>query len=214
MPRSPRSGKANQVHRQLIGRASTENEMGELSREMSTRLRPSGLRRRRNDGRRDRYRRRGRLPRRSASTQRPKVSTAHAPRRTGSSASPSRARQDDRRGQGRHHGAASRRPPTWGTSPPATSSSRRSSRNSRSRRRSSASSTRICPEHAIFASNTSTPVNYRDRVGLRDVQDRLVGMHFCLPAQLMKLIEMSPRERRTRRSRQPGHGPSWPARFL
>jgi 3-hydroxybutyryl-CoA dehydrogenase len=49
----------------------------------------------------------------------------------------------------------------------------------------------ICPAHTIFASNTSTLSITEIAAGsLRD--DRFVGMHFCLPAQLMKLVEMSP----------------------
>ena len=49
----------------------------------------------------------------------------------------------------------------------------------------------ICPEHTIFASNTSTLSITQIAAGC-ERQDRVVGMHFCLPAQLMKLIEMSP----------------------
>ncbi len=49
----------------------------------------------------------------------------------------------------------------------------------------------ICPDHAIFASNTST-LSITEIASGCDRQDRVVGMHFCLPAQLMKLIEMSP----------------------
>ncbi len=50
---------------------------------------------------------------------------------------------------------------------------------------------RICPDHTIFASNTST-LSITEIASGCDRQDRVVGMHFCLPAQLMKLIEMSP----------------------
>jgi 3-hydroxybutyryl-CoA dehydrogenase len=50
---------------------------------------------------------------------------------------------------------------------------------------------RICPAHTIFASNTST-ISITEIAGGSGRADRFVGMHFCLPAQLMKLIEMSP----------------------
>lgn len=49
----------------------------------------------------------------------------------------------------------------------------------------------ICPQHTIFASNTST-LSITEIAAGCDRPDRVVGMHFCLPAQLMKLIEMSP----------------------
>ena len=49
----------------------------------------------------------------------------------------------------------------------------------------------ICQEHAIFASNTST-LSITEIASGCGREDRVVGMHFCLPAQLMKLIEMSP----------------------
>lgn len=49
----------------------------------------------------------------------------------------------------------------------------------------------ICAEHTIFASNTST-LSITEIASGCERQDRVVGMHFCLPAQLMKLIEMSP----------------------
>lgn len=49
----------------------------------------------------------------------------------------------------------------------------------------------ICPEHTIFASNTST-ISITEIAGGSGRDDRFVGMHFCLPAQLMKLVEMSP----------------------
>lgn len=48
-----------------------------------------------------------------------------------------------------------------------------------------------CPESTIFASNTST-ISITEIAGGSGRPDRFVGMHFCLPAQLMKLIEMSP----------------------
>lgn len=49
----------------------------------------------------------------------------------------------------------------------------------------------ICPPHTIFASNTST-LSITEIAGGSGRPDRFVGMHFCLPAQLMKLVEMSP----------------------
>ena len=49
----------------------------------------------------------------------------------------------------------------------------------------------ICPPHAIFASNTSTLWITEIAAGSgRD--DKVIGLHFCLPAQLMKLVEISP----------------------
>lgn len=50
---------------------------------------------------------------------------------------------------------------------------------------------RICPAHTIFASNTST-ISITEIAGGCGRPDRFVGTHFCLPAQLMKLVEMSP----------------------
>jgi 3-hydroxybutyryl-CoA dehydrogenase len=50
---------------------------------------------------------------------------------------------------------------------------------------------KVCPPHTIFASNTST-ISITEIAGGCGRADRFVGMHFCLPAQLMKLIEMSP----------------------
>jgi 3-hydroxybutyryl-CoA dehydrogenase len=49
----------------------------------------------------------------------------------------------------------------------------------------------ICPAETIFASNTST-LSITEIAGGSGRDDRFVGMHFCLPAQLMKLVEMSP----------------------
>jgi 3-hydroxybutyryl-CoA dehydrogenase len=49
---------------------------------------------------------------------------------------------------------------------------------------------RICTPTTIFASNTST-LSITEIASAVERQDRVVGMHFCLPAQLMKLIEMS-----------------------
>jgi 3-hydroxybutyryl-CoA dehydrogenase len=49
----------------------------------------------------------------------------------------------------------------------------------------------VCGDHTIFASNTST-ISITEIAGGSGRADRFVGMHFCLPAQLMKLVEMSP----------------------
>lgn len=49
----------------------------------------------------------------------------------------------------------------------------------------------ILPDHAIIASNTST-LSITEIASGCGREDRVVGMHFCLPAQLMRLIEMSP----------------------
>lgn len=49
----------------------------------------------------------------------------------------------------------------------------------------------ICPPQTLFASNTST-ISITEIAGGSGRADRFVGMHFCLPAQLMKLVEMSP----------------------
>ena len=48
-----------------------------------------------------------------------------------------------------------------------------------------------CAEDTIFASNTST-LSITEIASGSKRPERVVGMHFCLPAQLMKLIEMSP----------------------
>jgi 3-hydroxybutyryl-CoA dehydrogenase len=50
---------------------------------------------------------------------------------------------------------------------------------------------KVCPPHALFASNTST-LSITEIAAGSGRDDRFVGMHFCLPAQLMKLVEMSP----------------------
>jgi 3-hydroxybutyryl-CoA dehydrogenase len=50
---------------------------------------------------------------------------------------------------------------------------------------------RVCAERTLFASNTST-ISITEIAGGSGRPDRFVGMHFCLPAQLMKLVEMSP----------------------
>ena len=49
----------------------------------------------------------------------------------------------------------------------------------------------LCPPQTLFASNTST-ISITEIAGGSGRDDRFVGMHFCLPAQLMKLVEMSP----------------------
>ena len=49
----------------------------------------------------------------------------------------------------------------------------------------------VCKDATIFASNTST-LSITEIASGCGREDRVVGMHFCLPAQLMKLIEMSP----------------------
>ena len=54
-----------------------------------------------------------------------------------------------------------------------------------------ASLNKICPPETIFASNTST-LSITEIAAGSGRDDRVVGMHFCLPAQLMKLVEMSP----------------------
>jgi 3-hydroxybutyryl-CoA dehydrogenase len=49
----------------------------------------------------------------------------------------------------------------------------------------------ICPPGTIFASNTST-LSITEIASGCSRPDRVIGLHFCLPAQLMKLIEVSP----------------------
>ena len=50
---------------------------------------------------------------------------------------------------------------------------------------------KVCPPHTLFASNTST-LSIAEIAAGSGRDQRFVGMHFCLPAQLMKLVEMSP----------------------
>ena len=50
---------------------------------------------------------------------------------------------------------------------------------------------KACPPHTLFASNTST-LSITEIAAGSGRDGRCVGMHFCLPAQLMKLVEMSP----------------------
>jgi 3-hydroxybutyryl-CoA dehydrogenase len=49
----------------------------------------------------------------------------------------------------------------------------------------------VCPPATIFASNTST-LSITEIAAGSGRDEQVVGMHFCLPAQLMKLVEMSP----------------------
>ena len=55
---------------------------------------------------------------------------------------------------------------------------------------------KVCPQTTLFASNTST-LSITEIAGGSGRDDRFVGKHFCLPAQLMKLVEMSPGIRTT-----------------
>jgi 3-hydroxybutyryl-CoA dehydrogenase len=48
----------------------------------------------------------------------------------------------------------------------------------------------ICKDTTIFASNTST-LSITEIAGGSGRDDRVVGLHFCLPAQVMKLVEAS-----------------------
>lgn len=50
---------------------------------------------------------------------------------------------------------------------------------------------KACKTETIFASNTST-LSITEIAAGSGRDEKFVGMHFCLPAQLMKLIEMSP----------------------
>jgi len=50
---------------------------------------------------------------------------------------------------------------------------------------------KVCAPRALFASNTST-LSITELAAGSGREDRFVGMHFCLPAPLMKLVEMSP----------------------
>ncbi|HXA32925.1 MAG TPA: 3-hydroxyacyl-CoA dehydrogenase family protein [Acidimicrobiales bacterium] len=49
----------------------------------------------------------------------------------------------------------------------------------------------VCPSRTIFATNTST-LSVTEIASGCERPDRVVGLHFCLPAQLMKLIEVTP----------------------
>lgn len=48
----------------------------------------------------------------------------------------------------------------------------------------------VCPPATLFASNTST-LSITEIAAKSGRDNRFVGMHFCLPAPLMKLVEMS-----------------------
>lgn len=54
----------------------------------------------------------------------------------------------------------------------------------------------VCPPSTLFASNTST-LSITEIAAGSGREEQVVGMHFCLPAQLMKLVEMSPGIRTT-----------------
>src|SRR3546814_20279304 len=49
----------------------------------------------------------------------------------------------------------------------------------------------VCGPDTLFASNTST-LSITEIAAKSNRDDSFVGMHFCLPAQLLKLVEMSP----------------------
>jgi 3-hydroxybutyryl-CoA dehydrogenase len=49
----------------------------------------------------------------------------------------------------------------------------------------------VCPTKTIFASNTST-LSITRLAAASGRPENFVGLHFCLPAQLMKLIEVTP----------------------
>ncbi len=49
----------------------------------------------------------------------------------------------------------------------------------------------LCPASTVLATNTST-LSVTEIAGGSGRPDRVVGMHFCLPAQLMKLVEITP----------------------
>jgi len=49
----------------------------------------------------------------------------------------------------------------------------------------------ICPPETIFASNTST-LSITEIASGCGREDRVIGLHFCLPAPLMRLVEVSP----------------------
>lgn len=50
---------------------------------------------------------------------------------------------------------------------------------------------RVCRATTIFATNTST-LSVTEIAAASALPERVVGMHFCLPAQLMKLVEVTP----------------------
>lgn len=49
----------------------------------------------------------------------------------------------------------------------------------------------VCPPRTVFATNTST-LSITEIASTSGRPDRVGGMHFCLPAQLMKLVEVAP----------------------
>jgi len=49
----------------------------------------------------------------------------------------------------------------------------------------------ICAPHTIFSSNTST-LSITQLAATCGRPDRFIGLHFCLPAQVMKLVEVTP----------------------
>ena len=49
----------------------------------------------------------------------------------------------------------------------------------------------VCPERTIFASNTST-LSITRLAAASGRPENFVGLHFCLPAQLLKLVEVTP----------------------
>lgn len=49
----------------------------------------------------------------------------------------------------------------------------------------------VCPPKTLFASNTST-LSITELAAASRRPDRFVGLHFCLPAQVMKLVEVTP----------------------
>ena len=48
----------------------------------------------------------------------------------------------------------------------------------------------VCPEETILASNTST-LSITSIAAGSGRPDRVIGLHFCLPAQVMKLVEVT-----------------------
>jgi 3-hydroxybutyryl-CoA dehydrogenase len=60
---------------------------------------------------------------------------------------------------------------------------------------------KVCPPQTLFASNTST-LSITEIAAGSGRDENFVGMHFCLPAQLMKLVEMSPGIRTSERTFQ------------
>jgi len=49
----------------------------------------------------------------------------------------------------------------------------------------------VCPPHTILATNTST-LSVTEIAAGCGRPEQVVGLHFCLPAQLMKLVEVTP----------------------